>query len=209
MMIEAATPASRCRLITEGIPTQDMVKVGGRSRRKTRIIGPNCPGMIHGGRVRPAGITPNNITHKGPIGLVSKSVPAMSTTTNSAIWVLDRDRDRGESDHRHDPHRRAPRVPQTAPGVSKAIVMIGEIGGDAEERAARLHRRQRHEAGRRLRRRFHRAGGGRRWATRARSCRGSAGTAQAKKGALEAAGVKVGRTPSETADLMRAVIAGL
>lgn len=125
-------------VITEGIPVQDTAYAWAynlEAGHKTRIIGPNCPGIISPGQSL-AGITPANITGPGPIGLVSKSGtltyqmmfelrdlgfstaigiggdPVIGTTHIDAIEAFERDPD------------------------TKLIVMIGEIGGDAEERAA-------------------------------------------------------------------------
>ena len=103
--------------------------------QRTRIIGPNCPGIITPGESL-VGITPNNITGKGPIGLVSKS----GTLTYQMMYEL---RDLGFSTAigiGGDPivgttHIDALQAFEADP-ETKAIVMIGEIGGDAEERAA-------------------------------------------------------------------------
>lgn len=90
---------------------------------------------------------------------------------------------------------------------TKVIVMIGEIGGDARS-VPPTTSRQRHQAGRRLCGRLHRSRG-QDHGPRRRIVSGSSGTAQAKKDALEAAGVKVGKTPSETAALAREILASL
>src|SRR5690606_37015131 len=124
-------------VITEGIPVQDTAEAWAHARAKgtTRIIGPNCPGIITPGESL-VGITPANITGKGPIGLVSKS----GTLTYQMMYEL---RDLGFSTAigiGGDPivgttHIDALRAVQDDP-ETEAIVMIGEIGGDAEERAA-------------------------------------------------------------------------
>src|SRR3954464_15469770 len=124
-------------VITEGIPVQDTAEAWAYARAKgtTRIIGPNCPGIITPGESL-VGITPNNITGKGPIGLVSKS----GTLTYQMMYEL---RDLGFSTAigiGGDPiigttHIDALAAFEADP-ETKAIVMIGEIGGDAEERAA-------------------------------------------------------------------------
>jgi succinyl-CoA synthetase alpha subunit len=196
-------------VITEGIPVQDTAEAWAHARAKggTRIIGPNCPGIITPGESL-VGITPNNITGKGPIGLVSKS----GTLTYQMMYEL---RDLGFSTAigiGGDPivgttHIDALRAFQDDP-ETKAIVMIGEIGGDAEERAADFIKANvtkpvvGYVAG-------FTAPEGKTMGHAGAIVSGSAGTAQAKKEALEAAGVQVGKTPSETADLMRAIIAGL
>ena len=125
-------------VITEGIPVQDTAQAWAHAKakgNKTRIIGPNCPGIITPGESL-VGITPATITGKGPIGLVSKS----GTLTYQMMFEL---RDLGFSTAigiGGDPvigttHIDALRAFQDDP-ETKAIVMIGEIGGDAEERAA-------------------------------------------------------------------------
>ena len=195
-------------VITEGIPVQDTAEAWAHAKRKgtTRIIGPNCPGIITPGESL-AGITPNNITGKGPIGLVSKS----GTLTYQMMYEL---RDLGFSTAigiGGDPvigttHIDALAAFEADP-ETEAIVMIGEIGGDAEERAADYIKANvtkpvvGYVAG-------FTAPEGKTMGHAGAIVSGSAGTAQAKKEALEAAGVKVGKTPSETAALMRAIIAG-
>ncbi|HWH25246.1 MAG TPA: succinate--CoA ligase subunit alpha [Pseudolysinimonas sp.] len=196
-------------VITEGIPVQDTAGAWAYAREKgtTRIIGPNCPGIITPGESL-VGITPNNITGPGPIGLVSKS----GTLTYQMMFEL---RDLGFSTAigiGGDPivgttHIDALRAFQDDPDT-KAIVMIGEIGGDAEERAADFISEYvtkpvvGYVAG-------FTAPEGKTMGHAGAIVSGSAGTAQAKKEALEAAGVRVGKTPSETAALMREIIASL
>jgi succinyl-CoA synthetase alpha subunit len=196
-------------VITEGIPVQDTAEAWAYAKAKgtTRIIGPNCPGIITPGESL-VGITPANITGKGPIGLVSKS----GTLTYQMMYEL---RDIGFSTAigiGGDPiigttHIDALAAFEADP-ETKAIVMIGEIGGDAEERAADFIRANvtkpvvGYVAG-------FTAPEGKTMGHAGAIVSGSAGTAQAKKEALEAAGVKVGKTPSETAALMREIIASL
>ena len=196
-------------VITEGIPVQDTAEAWAYAKAKgtTRIIGPNCPGIITPGESL-VGITPNNITGTGPIGLVSKS----GTLTYQMMYEL---RDLGFSTAigiGGDPivgttHIDALRAFQDDPDT-KAIVMIGEIGGDAEERAADFIKANvtkpvvGYVAG-------FTAPEGKTMGHAGAIVSGSAGTAQAKKEALEAAGVRVGKTPSETAALMREIIASL
>ncbi|OBB39894.1 succinate--CoA ligase subunit alpha [Mycobacterium sp. 852002-51961_SCH5331710] len=201
-------------VITEGIPVQDTayawaynLEKGGGKGPKTRIIGPNCPGIITPGEAL-AGITPANITGSGPVGLVSKSGtltyqmmfelgdlgfstsigiggdPVIGTTHIDAIEAFEKDPD------------------------TKIIVMIGEIGGDAEERAADYIKANvskpvvGYVAG-------FTAPEGKTMGHAGAIVSGSSGTAQAKKEALEAAGVKVGKTPSETARLAREILQSL
>ena len=197
-------------VITEGVPVQDSAEAWAYNKakgQKTRIIGPNCPGIITPGEAL-VGITPANITGKGPIGLVSKS----GTLTYQMMYEL---RDLGFSTAigiGGDPiigttHIDALAAFEADP-ETKAIVMIGEIGGDAEERAADFIKANvtkpvvGYVAG-------FTAPEGKTMGHAGAIVSGSAGTAQAKKEALEAAGVKVGKTPSETAALLREVYAAL
>ncbi len=202
-------------IITEGVPVQDSAefwalaksRVDENGKQITRIIGPNCPGIITPGEAL-VGITPANITGKGGVGLVSKS----GTLTYQMMYEL---RDLGFSTAigiGGDPvigttHIDALEAFEADP-ETKAIVMIGEIGGDAEERAAEFIKANitkpvvGYVAG-------FTAPEGKTMGHAGAIVSGSAGTAQAKKEALEAAGVKVGKTPSETARLLREVYAGL
>ncbi|SER59997.1 succinyl-CoA synthetase alpha subunit [Propionibacterium cyclohexanicum] len=194
--------------VTEGVPVQDSSRfVEAALDAGTRLIGPNCPGIISPS-VANAGIIPANIIGPGRIGLVSKSGtltyqlmkelsdlgmstavgiggdPVVGTTHIEALAAFEAD-------------------PQT-----EAIVLIGEIGGDAEERAAAFiadHVSKPvvgYVAG-------FTAPEGRTMGHAGAIVSGSSGTARAKKAALEAAGVRVGRTPSETARLMREVVQSL
>ena len=194
-------------VITEGIPVQDSAYAWAYNvdkGEKTRIIGPNCPGIITPGESL-VGITPNNITGKGPIGLVSKS----GTLTYQMMYEL---RDLGFSTAigiGGDPvigttHIDAIEAFEKDP-ETKVIVMIGEIGGDAEERAADYIKANvskpvvGYVAG-------FTAPEGKTMGHAGAIVSGSSGTAAAKKEALEAAGVKVGKTPSETARLAREIL---
>ncbi|MBF6355528.1 succinate--CoA ligase subunit alpha [Nocardia higoensis] len=194
-------------VITEGIPVQDTAYAWAynlEKGNKTRIIGPNCPGIITPGEAL-VGITPANITGKGPIGLVSKS----GTLTYQMMYEL---RDFGFSTSigiGGDPvigttHIDAIEAFEKDP-ETKLIVMIGEIGGDAEERAAAYIQANvtkpvvGYVAG-------FTAPEGKTMGHAGAIVSGSSGTAQAKKDALEAAGVKVGKTPSETAALAREIL---
>ena len=196
-------------IITEGIPVQDTAQLWAHAGAvgKTRIIGPNCPGIITPGEAL-AGITPATIAGKGPIGLVSKS----GTLTYQMMFEL---RDIGFSTAigiGGDPivgttHIDALEAFENDP-ETQAIVMIGEIGGDAEERAAEFIKAHvtkpvvGYVAG-------FTAPEGKTMGHAGAIVSGSAGTAAAKKEALEAAGVKVGKTPSEAAELMREIIQSL
>ncbi|MGY1692244.1 succinate--CoA ligase subunit alpha [Geodermatophilus sp. SYSU D01105] len=192
-------------VITEGIPVHDSTYFWAHAQGgSTRIIGPNCPGLISPGRSN-AGIIPANITKQGKIGLVSKS----GTLTYQMMYEL---RDIGFSTCvgiGGDPvigttHIDCLQAFQDDP-ETEAIVMIGEIGGDAEERAADFVKANvtkpvvGYVAG-------FTAPEGKTMGHAGAIVSGSAGTAQAKKEALEAAGVRVGKTPSETARLMRDIV---
>ncbi len=197
-------------VITEGIPVQDSAYAWAYNvdkGQKTRIIGPNCPGIITPGEAL-AGITPANISGPGPVGLVSKS----GTLTYQMMYEL---RDFGFSTSigiGGDPvigttHIDAIEAFEKDPDT-KVIVMIGEIGGDAEERAADYIKANvskpvvGYVAG-------FTAPEGKTMGHAGAIVSGSSGTAAAKKEALEAAGVKVGKTPSETADLAREILKSL
>jgi succinyl-CoA synthetase alpha subunit len=193
-------------VITEGVPVQDTAYVFAYSseRGKTRIIGPNCPGLISPGQSN-AGIIPADITGPGRIGLVSKS----GTLTYQMMYEL---RDIGFSTAvgiGGDPvigttHIDCLAAFQADPDTD-AIVMIGEIGGDAEERAADFIKANvtkpvvGYVAG-------FTAPEGKTMGHAGAIVSGSSGTAAAKAEALEAVGVRVGKTPSEAARLMAEVL---
>ncbi|MFC4853352.1 succinate--CoA ligase subunit alpha [Actinophytocola glycyrrhizae] len=195
-------------VITEGIPVHDTAAFWAHAcatGNKTRIVGPNCPGVISPGKSN-AGIIPADITGPGRIGLVSKS----GTLTYQMMYELS---DIGFSTAvgiGGDPiigttHIDALAAFEADP-QTEVIVMIGEIGGDAEERAAAYIAEHvtkpvvGYVAG-------FTAPEGKTMGHAGAIVSGSSGTAQAKKEALEAAGVKVGKTPSETADLARRLVA--
>jgi succinyl-CoA synthetase alpha subunit len=202
--VDAAMPL--VVVITEGVPVHDTAEFFSYAQVKgtTRIIGPNCPGLISPGKSN-AGIIPANITKGGRVGLVSKS----GTLTYQMMYEL---RDFGFSSAvgiGGDPiigttHIDCLRAFEEDPDTD-AIVMIGEIGGDAEERAAEFISSHvtkpvvGYVAG-------FTAPEGKTMGHAGAIVSGSSGTAQAKKEALEAVGVKVGKTPSETAQLMREVL---
>ncbi|RRD61575.1 succinate--CoA ligase subunit alpha [Leucobacter sp. OH1287] len=197
-------------IITEGVPVKDTAELwayAGKTGNKTRIIGPNCPGIITPDESL-AGITPANITGSGPIGLVSKS----GTLTYQMMYEL---REIGISTAigiGGDPiigttHIDALAAFEADPDT-KAIVMIGEIGGDAEERAAEYIKQHvtkpvvGYVAG-------FTAPEGKTMGHAGAIVSGSAGTAAAKQEALEAAGVRVGKTPTEAANIMKEIIKDL
>ena len=204
--IEAEVPLAV--VITEGVPVKDTAEFFTIAQRSaTRLIGPNCPGLITPG-VSNAGIIPADITKAGRIGLVSKS----GTLTYQMMYEL---RDIGFSTAvgiGGDPvigttHIDCLQAFAEDPDTD-AIVMIGEIGGDAEERAAEYIKANvskpvvGYVAG-------FTAPEGKTMGHAGAIVSGSSGTAAAKQEALEAAGVKVGKTPSETAALMHEVMTEL
>ncbi|WP_230194186.1 succinate--CoA ligase subunit alpha [Streptomyces sp. NBC_00080] len=192
-------------VITEGVPVHDSVAFTTHAAaRGTRVIGPNCPGLITPGQ-SDAGIIPADITKPGRIGLVSKS----GTLTYQLMYEL---RDIGFSTCvgiGGDPVVGTSHIDCLAAFEedpdTELVVLIGEIGGDAEERAA-AHIREHvtkpvvgYIAG-------FTAPEGKTMGHAGAIVSGSSGTAQAKKAALEAAGVRVGATPTETARLALAVL---
>ena len=194
-------------VITEGVPVHDTTEAWAYNvakGNKTRIIGPNCPGLASPGKSN-VGIIPADITPPGRIGLVSKS----GTLTYQMMYEL---RDFGFSTCvgiGGDPvigttHIDCLQAFQDDPETD-AIVMIGEIGGDAEERAAAFIAEHvtkpvvGYVAG-------FTAPEGKTMGHAGAIVSGSSGTAEAKKEALEKAGVQVGKTPSETARLMKAIV---
>jgi succinyl-CoA synthetase alpha subunit len=209
VMEAIAAKIELCVVITEGIPVHDSVAFVNQALESgtTRLIGPNCPGIISPGESN-AGIIPADITKKGRIGLVSKS----GTLTYQMMYEL---RDFGISTAvgiGGDPvigttHIDCLRAFEADPDTD-AIVMIGEIGGDAEERAAAFIKDNvtkpvvGYVAG-------FTAPEGKTMGHAGAIVSGSAGTAQAKQDALEAVGVKVGKTPSQAAELMRQIMNNL
>ena len=198
-------------VITEGIPVADSAYcVELAQQRGIRIVGPNCPGLITlstaaGGHGVNLGIIPDGIVSHGPLGLVSKSGtltyqlmgelsdigftaclgaggdPIVGTTLQEALEVFEND------------------------DATKAVVMIGEIGGTAEQEAAQWASEHMTKpivayiAG-------FTAPEGKQMGHAGAIVSGGKGTAQDKKDALEAVGIRVGRTPGQTAEIMRAVL---
>ena len=202
--VDAGIPL--CVVITEGVPVHDTASFFqyAQNAGTTRIIGPNCPGLISPGESN-AGIIPGDITKKGRIGLVSKS----GTLTYQMMFEL---RDLGFSTSvgiGGDPiigttHIDCLAAFEADPDTD-VIVMIGEIGGDAEERAAAFIKDNvtkpvvGYVAG-------FTAPEGKTMGHAGAIVSGSSGTAAAKQEALEAVGVKVGKTPSATARLVREIL---
>ena len=204
--VDAEVPL--CVVITEGIPVHDTARFFqyAVNAGTTRIIGPNCPGIISPG-LSNAGIIPADITGSGPIGLVSKS----GTLTYQMMYELN---DIGFSTCvgiGGDPIIGTTHIDCLAAfeadPATEAIVMIGEIGGDAEERAAAYIAEHvtkpvvGYVAG-------FTAPEGKTMGHAGAIVSGSSGTAEGKKQALEAVGVRVGQTPSETARIMRSLLLG-
>ena len=192
-------------VITEGVPVHDTAAFFAAAQSsQTRIIGPNCPGIISPGRSN-AGIIPANISGAGRIGLVSKS----GTLTYQLMYEL---RDIGFTSAvgiGGDPiigttHIDCLQAFEQDPDT-EAVIMVGEIGGDAEERAADFVAASMtkpvvgYVAG-------FTAPEGKTMGHAGAIVSGSSGTAEAKKVALEEAGVRVGKTPTETARLMRELV---
>ena len=191
--------------VTEGVPVHDMARVYTQLKRTgaTALIGPNCPGVISPGKCN-VGIIPGEVTTPGPVGLVSRSgtltYQIMHELTAGGIGQstcvgIGGDPIVGTSFI--DCLERFEEDPQTG-----LVVLIGEIGGDEEERAAAYIRDSMktpvvsYIAG-------FTAPPGRRMGHAGAIVSGSAGTAKAKAEAFEAAGVKVGRSPTEVVGLVR------
>jgi succinyl-CoA synthetase alpha subunit len=196
-------------LITENIPVLDMTRAWNYVRAKgVALIGPNCPGVISPGKAN-VGIIPGEVTHEGPVGLVSRS----GTLTYQVMYEMAQagvgqttavgiGGDPVVGSNFIDVLARFEADPET-----EAVVMIGEIGGDEEEQAARFVAERMSKpvvayiAG-------FEAPPGRRMGHAGAIISGSSGTAQAKAEALEAAGVQVGRNPTEAALLAVKTIKG-
>ena len=194
--------------ITEGIPVRDMAEVHAYLEgRDTVLVGPNCPGVISPG-VANVGIIPGEICSAGRIGLVSRS----GTLVYQIVHELSR-RGLGQStcigmggDPVHGIGFIESLAMFEADPDTDLVVMVGEIGGDDEERAAAYIREHvstpvvGYIAG-------FEAPPGKRMGHAGAIITGSSGTAAAKAEALEAAGVRVGRTPTQVAELVQAAVA--
>jgi succinyl-CoA synthetase alpha subunit len=203
--VDAAVRLIVC--ITEGIPVLDMARVANYLRGKAHVlIGPNCPGLISPGRAN-LGIIPGEITRQGAVGLVSRS----GTLTYQIMNELTQ-RGIGQSTCigiGGDPITGTGFVDTLAlfqdDAQTEAVVLIGEIGGADEERAAAFIEERvtksvvAYVAG-------FTAPPGKRMGHAGAIITGSQGTAQAKADAFESVGVRVGRNPTEVAELVEAVL---
>jgi succinyl-CoA synthetase alpha subunit len=197
--------------ITEGIPAMDMARAVPYIRagsRDTTLIGPNCPGLISPGKAN-VGIIPGEICEPGPVGLVSRS----GTLTYQIIHELTQ-RGIGQSTCvgiGGDPIPGSDFIDILAKfetdDETDLVVLVGEIGGDAEERAAAWAKDNMSKpvvayiAG-------FTAPPGKRMGHAGAIISGSRGTAQAKADALEGAGIRVGRNPTEVAELVQVLHEG-
>ena len=196
-------------LITENIPVLDMTRAWNYVRAKgVALIGPNCPGVISPGKAN-VGIIPGEVTHEGPVGLVSRSgtltyqvMYEMAEAGVGQTTAVGIGGDPVVGSSFIDVLSRFEADPET-----EAVVMIGEIGGDEEEQAARFVAERMSKpvvayiAG-------FEAPPGRRMGHAGAIVSGSSGTAAAKIEALESRGVRVGRTPTQVADVAVEILGG-
>ncbi len=198
---DAGLPLVVC--ITEGIPTQDMLRVRAYLDQKgTRLVGPNCPGLLSPGQAK-VGIMPGHIATPGPVGVVSRS----GTLTYEVVYALTA---RGIGQTTCVGIGGDPIIGTTfvdvlalfeADPLTEQVVLIGEIGGSDEEQAARFIAERMTKpvtafvAGRT-------APPGKRMGHAGAIIQGGSGTAAEKIAAFEAVGVQVAEHPEQIADLV-------
>ncbi|HXZ47462.1 MAG TPA: succinate--CoA ligase subunit alpha [Usitatibacter sp.] len=193
--------------ITEGIPVRDMIRTRYRMQgRKTRLIGPNCPGLITPDEIK-IGIMPGHIHRKGKIGIVSRSgtltyeavgqVTALGLGQSSAVGI-------GGDPVNGLKHIDVMKMFNDDP-ATEAVIMIGEIGGSDEETAARWVKDNMKKpvvgfiAG-------VTAPPGKRMGHAGAIISGGKGTAQEKLAVMEECGIKVTRNPAEMGKLLKTVL---